>query len=134
MEEENTSDALSSLYDVIISLVPEFSVKDVINSFVPGLLGSESGSVARLFSSQSASHSGGYGDDCCPPVVDPYTWLALIAGIALATYFLRVVIIVKMPPGRRKRDIGQMYEDREEERDKAENLVGAVFSGRTYIF
>ena len=27
-----------------------------------------------------AAASSGYGDDCCPPVVDPYTWLALIAG------------------------------------------------------
>ena len=30
-----------------------------------------------------------YGDQCCPLVVDPSTWLALIAGIALATFFLR---------------------------------------------
>ena len=30
-----------------------------------------------------------YGSDCCPLVVDPYTWLALIAGIALAAFFLR---------------------------------------------
>ena len=37
--------------------------------------------------------SGGYGYNCCPPVVDPYTFLALIGGIALATYFLRVLIV-----------------------------------------
>jgi|LakMenEpi03Aug12_release.lakeMendotaPanAssembly.Ray.scaffolds.fasta_scaffold1257521_2 hypothetical protein len=35
----------------------------------------------------------GYGSACCPPVVDPYTLLALLAGIALATYFLRVALI-----------------------------------------
>ena len=39
--------------------------------------------------------SGGY-DGCCPPVVDPYTLLALIVGIALATYFLNVLINVTM--------------------------------------
>ena len=38
------------------------------------------------------SASDGYGQ-CCPPVFDPYTLLALIGGIALATYFLRLVII-----------------------------------------
>ena len=48
----------------------------------------------------AASGHGGYGG-CCPPVVDPYTWLALIAGIALATYFLRVLITVTM--------VGQEY-------------------------
>ena len=38
--------------------------------------------------------SGGHHDGCCPPVVDPYTLLALIVGIALATYFLNVLINV----------------------------------------
>ena len=32
-------------------------------------------------------------DQCCPPVFDPYTLVALLGGIALATYFLRIVII-----------------------------------------
>ena len=41
----------------------------------------------------AAASGGGY-DGCCPPVVDPYTLLALIAGIALATYFLNVLINV----------------------------------------
>ena len=40
--------------------------------------------------------SGGHHDGCCPPVVDPYTLLALIVGIALATYFLNVLINVTM--------------------------------------
>ena len=29
-----------------------------------------------------------YGN-CCPPVVNALAWLALLAGIALATFFLR---------------------------------------------
>jgi len=49
------------------------------------------------------SASSGYGDQCCPLVVDPSTWLALIAGIALATFFLRLAIINNVPVGRRRR-------------------------------
>ena len=43
------------------------------------------------------------GGDCCPPVVDQYTWLALIAGIALATYFLRIAITTNIMAGRKRR-------------------------------
>ena len=52
------------------------------------------------------SSSGQYGH-CCPPVFDPSTIAALIGGIALATYFLRLVIIntVFVPPGRSLRII-----------------------------
>ena len=32
---------------------------------------------------------------CCPPVFDPYTLVALLGGVALATYFLRLVIITE---------------------------------------
>jgi len=52
------------------------------------------------------SASSGYGDQCCPLVVDPSTWLALIAGIALATFFLRLAIINNVPVGRRRREAG----------------------------
>ena len=38
------------------------------------------------------SSSDSYGH-CCPPVFDPYTLVALLGGIALATYFLRLVIV-----------------------------------------
>ena len=31
---------------------------------------------------------------CCPPVFDPAALIGLLGGIALATYFLREVIIV----------------------------------------
>ena len=37
---------------------------------------------------------------CCPPVFDPYTLTALIGGIALVTYFLRVVIVTTTFNGR----------------------------------
>ena len=40
-----------------------------------------------------AAASGGGGYHCCPAVFDPYTLVALIGGVALATYFLRVVIV-----------------------------------------
>ena len=43
--------------------------------------------------------SDGYGH-CCPPVFDPYTLVALIGGIALATYFLRIVIVTSTIGGR----------------------------------
>ena len=35
------------------------------------------------------SASSGYGSDCCPPVVDPLTFIALLAFIAAAAYFLQ---------------------------------------------
>ena len=57
----------------------------------------------------SGSFSGS-GSDCCPPVVDQYTWIALLAGIALATYFLRITITTTMfmSKKRRKREDGDM--------------------------
>merc|ERR1719278_1466930 len=45
------------------------------------------------------SHSG-YGHGCCSLVFNPSTLLALLAGIALATYFLRLVIVVEQFGGR----------------------------------
>ena len=45
------------------------------------------------------SSSDHYGH-CCPPVFDPYTLVALIGGIALATFFLRLVIINQVFNGR----------------------------------
>ena len=51
------------------------------------------------------SSSDGYGH-CCPPVFDPYTLVALLGGIALATYFLRIVIITDPDlPGSRRRSM-----------------------------
>ena len=40
-----------------------------------------------------SDYYGGYGE-CCPPVVDPYTYLALLAGVALVTWFLQMTIVM----------------------------------------
>ena len=55
------------------------------------MLDSEPSEIARLFGSFSDSYG-----HCCPPVFDPYTLVALLGGIALATYFLRLVIVTNM--------------------------------------
>ena len=53
--------------------------------------------------------AGGDGDGhCCPPVVDPYSWVGLVGGIALATYFLRVSITTNIM-GRRRRSGGDKF-------------------------
>ena len=49
------------------------------------------------------AQTSGYGEQCCPPVIDPYTWLALVGGIALATYFLREAIVMNIMMNRKKR-------------------------------
>ena len=51
---------------------------------------SEMGSGRQILGSHS-----GYGHGCCPLVFNPSTLLALLAGIALATYFLRLIIVVE---------------------------------------
>ena len=58
-------------------------------------------SQARSGRSHGSFSSGG---GCCPPVVDQYTWLALISGIALATYFLRIAVTTNIMGRRRKRE------------------------------
>ena len=45
-----------------------------------------------------SDYYGGYGE-CCPPVVDPYTYLALLAGMALVTWFLQMTIVMTMFDG-----------------------------------
>ena len=65
--------------------------------------------AGRAFDLAGAASGGG--GTCCPSTVDPYAWLALIGGIAMATYFLRVAIVVKMPTGRKKRDVREEIED-----------------------
>ena len=59
-------------------------------------------STGRLFSAASEGYDN---SDCCPPVVDPFTLLALLAGIALAAYFLRLALVAKLAR-RRRRDVG----------------------------
>jgi hypothetical protein len=64
---------------------------------------------ALLPSARSLGSYSGGGGSCCPLVFNPYTLFALIAGIALATYFLRLVVVVQaFPPRRRRRSLGGM--------------------------
>ena len=62
---------------------------------------SSGGGVGRSHDLYGGASGGGHG--CCPPVVDQYTWLALITGIALATYFLRVAVTTNIMGRRRRR-------------------------------
>ena len=54
---------------------------------------------------------GGYGDTCCPLVVDTLSWLALLAGIAVATFLLRNAIIANVNGKRRRKREGVKSED-----------------------
>ena len=47
--------------------------------------------MSNLFGSSSEDYI-----QCCPPVFNPYTLVALLGGVALATYFLRLVIITDL--------------------------------------
>ena len=51
------------------------------------------------------SCKGGYDDKCCPLVVDTLSWLALLAGIAVATFLLRQAIIDNIGKKRKKRSV-----------------------------
>ena len=53
-------------------------------------------------------------------MVDIYTLVALLAGIALAAYFLRLALVKKL--GRRKRDV------------TVEQLTAVLDSGRTGMY
>ena len=61
--------------------------------------------LASLGSGYAGDHYGSYsgGGDCCPLVVDPLTYASLLGFIALATYFLNVLIAMSMLMMRRKR-------------------------------
>ena len=48
------------------------------------------------------AYSSGYGD-CCPPVVDPLAFAALLGFLALAVYFFNNLIAMSMLMMRRKR-------------------------------
>ena len=55
--------------------------------------------MSVILQRQSPGLAGSFSDqygECCPPVLDPYTLLALLGGIALATYFLQQVIVMMM--------------------------------------
>ena len=64
----------------------------------------ESISMGRGLYGSSTSLLGSSSDHyghCCPPVFDASTIAALIGGIALATFFLRLVIVTTVFGGRR---------------------------------
>ena len=60
------------------------------------------------YSNGHSGYSGGYDtihtSNCCEPVVDNYSFLALMVFIALATYFLQVAITMNLT-GRKKRSV-----------------------------
>ena len=63
----------------------------------------------------SGGHSGGHGSfsgggDCCPLVVDPLTFAALIGFIALATYFFNVQIAASMLARSFRFDAGWVFD------------------------
>ena len=56
-------------------------------------------------SGYGSESSSGYGSDCCPPVVDPLTFTALLGFIGAATYFLQFTITMLLAKRRRKRSL-----------------------------
>ena len=54
-------------------------------------------------SSEPTSFSSTGSPICCPNVVDTYTWAALLGGVVLATYFLRLAIINNISRRRKRR-------------------------------
>ena len=61
--------------------------------------------IWRRSSSEPSSFSSTGSPVCCPNVVDTYTWVALIGGILLATYFLRLAIINNISRRRKRRGL-----------------------------
>ena len=47
-------------------------------------------------SNSEGSYSSGYGSDCCPPVVDPLTYIAFLSFIGAAVYLLNEQIQMSM--------------------------------------
>lgn len=81
-------------------------------------------------SSGYGSHSSGYESDCCPPVIDPLTYIAFLGFIALATYFLNQFIamsMIEMASGRKKR------ESNEKEVSPLNEMSGFILMGMLQI-
>ena len=70
-----------------------FNLQSLIGSQNSGLYGSQSSDYNG--GDQLGSFSG-HGGDCCPLVIDPLTYAALIGFIGLATYFFNVQIAASM--------------------------------------
>ena len=102
--------------------------------FLESISDSEARSLFGSSTSLFGSSSDHYGQ-CCPPVFDPSTVAALLGGIALATFFLRLVIVTTSFGRRRRRDIhtikptffgGSFYES------YAYNIFGKI--GKRFLF
>ena len=75
--------------------------------------------------SMFAASSDYYYNDCCPPVVDPYAWIALLGGTALVTWFLQMVIVNTMF-SRKRRSIEETKKrsiEEEEEKGWIMNMI-----------
>ena len=87
--------------------IKTFSDNDyTLKTFSGGHFGSSGyKDLASRESGYGGDHYGSYsgGGDCCPLVVDPLTYAALLGFIALATYFLNILIAMSMLMMRRKR-------------------------------
>ena len=85
--------------------------------------------ISMYFLVGSADDS--YHDDfCCPPVVDSSTWLGVVGGMAVVTFFLRMAITMNIMPGRRKRNIQPDYDEHNDVITKGQ----LCFFFRNFIF
>ena len=58
--------------------------------------------LKRGIGDQSFGASSHYGSDCCPPVVDSLTYIALLGFIGAATYFLQFTITMNSMAERKR--------------------------------
>ena len=82
-------------------------------------------SSQRHPSSTGSFSSGGSGDECCPLVVDPLTYIALLTFIAAATYFFQELIAMSSL-ARKKRSLvlheGRIYRHQTSLRHKTNHV------------
>ena len=89
----------------------------------------QSCSEGRSLFGSSSDHYG----HCCPPVFDPYTLVALLGGIALATFFLRLVIINQVFNGRSFNVFGKNLRSKTHNTNSSVskwNLIWFLFTGK----
>ena len=79
-------------------------------------------------SSEPSSFSSTGTPVCCPNVVDPYTWVALLGGVLLATYFLRLAIINNISRRRKRRGL-PLHEGKLDCPPSSSGKLGQVFYG-----
>ena len=56
-----------------------------------------------------AGAASGGGDDCCAHVVSPLVFFAVLAALAIVTYFLRQAITMNLGRRRKKRNFVEQY-------------------------